>query len=410
MPPGITDVINSVNELSTDLMKDAYLPMVREVAFKRKRSWLADRIPRNGEGVDGLSVKISFVTRLPWSWRGMTEFGYTPTGSKFATEGMTASLGCHAAAAILSLHALQAVKGPMVDAAWKDLIEQQMKALTKTFPYYTRALLWTSQNAKKALGKAVSVAGTTITLDNVGLWNTATTDRAKLFEAGMFVQTYRGTAKVGSPVMITAVDKELGKITLESDPGVADNDVFVCSDIAGLDTPYTDLFPGILDVIDDDNTFQGVDRSQAANAMFRAVVESASGVTFGYDLLSDFFHKCYNPAQAFANYKLVREYWKDNVQENVRYAPGGNVPDGYKGLSIQVDQTTLLEDDDVDMDKVIVPDFENMRIAEAGVRNLFDMGWQQVPGRPFLEYVVAYWGLLLAEDTRYMGLLHTITL
>ena len=68
--PSETDVINSFNELSEHLIPKAYLPVIHDVAFKRRRSWLANRIPRSNEGVTNLKVYITFVTKLPWSTAG----------------------------------------------------------------------------------------------------------------------------------------------------------------------------------------------------------------------------------------------------------------------------------------------------------------------------------------------------
>jgi hypothetical protein len=403
--PEITDVINSFNELTQHLIPKAYLPTIYELAFKRKRSWLADRVPRSSENVEGLKVYLTFLTRLPWAWRSMSEFGYTPTGAKFDSNEQYAQLSCSAASAIVSLTELEAT----AQGRWKDIVAKQMSALSRTFPYYVRALLWTSQNSTKALGKAASIDGTLVTLDNEGLWHTATEDRAKLFEKDMYVQVYRSGVKVGAPVRITGVDRKLGKIQISSDPGVADDDVFVCSDVAGLDQPYSTLMPGILDVIDDDNTFQGINRDTTGNEDFRAVLKDATGLALDHELLTNFFHDVYDPETAFTNWKIVRKYWQDNLASNVRYTPGGKFVDGVDG--VRVGRTNLMMDDDVDEDKIIVPDFANMRIADrGGVENLFNKGWQQIPGRPFIEYVVVWWALLLAEDCRYMGLMHDISL
>lgn len=407
--PNETQIMNSFSELSQELIPKVYLPAIHEVAFKKKRSWFTNRIPRTQEDVDGLQVYLTFLTKLPWAWRAMSEFGYTATGSKFDAEEQNAQLSCHTASAIVSLTELEATEsgGP---ARWKRIIEKQMNALSTTFPYYIRAMLWSSQNSKKAIGKAASIASTTVTLDNAGLWNTETEDLTKLFEPGMFVQVYRSDTKVGDPVEVTAVNKGGATVTLASDPGIQDNDVFCVSDIAGQDVPYTDLMPGILDVIDDDNTFQGIDRSASGNEQFQATVDDATGLSLNHETLTDFFHKVYNPEYAFTNWKVIRKYWQDNMEAQRRFTPGNDpMVDGYN--SVQVGRTTLVEDEDCDVDKVIVPDFENMQIADRGMfENLFGKGWQQVPNRPFLQYDVVYWGLLLARDCRYMGMLENISL
>jgi len=397
--------INSFNELSQHLIPKAYLPGITDVSFKRKRSWFTNRIKRSSQNVKGLEVFIDFITEIPWSWRSMSEMGFLPTGSKFSSAEQSAALSCSAASAIVSLHEIEATKGD--PARWNDIIGKQMKALYTCFPYYVRALLWTSQNANKALGKVGSVVANVVTLNNTGLWNSVQKDAAKLFEKGMFLQAYRSTAKVGTPVKVTKVDRTLGKVTLSADPGLAAGDALVVSDIGGLDQPFSNLCPGIFDVIDDDNIFQGMDRSAAGGDQFSAIIEDSVGA-LTYEKVNSFLHAMYSPDIAVTSWELLQAYYTGNFQSNTRFEQGGSFVDGYE--YIQIGKTKLLEDDDVDSDKIIVPDLDNMRIADrGGVENLFNEGWKQVPGRPFLEYHVVWFMLLLAEDCRYMGAMKGIT-
>lgn len=401
-----TQVIQSFNELSAHLLQKVYFGSLYEVAFRKKRSWFTNRIRRSSEGVSGLKVAMTYLTEYGWSWRPMSEFGFTPTGSKLDSAEQYAELSCHAASVQVNLKSILATEGDQ--SRMGSILDRSMKGLFETFPYYIRNMLWTPQSG--VMGVALSKSGLTVTLDNAGLWNTATKDRAKLFETGMYVQVLDSAGeKKGNPVKITAVNKTLGTVTLDSDPGVVDNDLFVLSDIAGLDDVYNTSCPGIFDVIDNDNTFQGIDRSLAANAKFRAIVQDNGGTgrALTNDLLVKFLHDCYDPEFAFTHWEVINEYWKDNLRSLVNYTPGGNFVDGYSGL--QIGKTKLIEDEDADIDKVIVPDFQNMFVAERGkIESLFGEGWRQIPGRPFLEYPVVYWATLIAEDTRYMGVLKDI--
>lgn len=403
-------IFDNFASLSEAAIRDVWAPTLHRMAFNLKRSWFVNRVPRNSQYVGkNLKVNIPYLTGYGSSWRPMSAMGFTPTGSPIKTAKQYAQLGCHAGAIIVNLEAIKATQG---DAAMiNDIMTEQMTGLTETFPYYIRALFWTPNAG--ILGKAVSASGAVVTLDNAGLWNSATTDRAKLFEPGMFVQTLDSSyAKKGNPVEVVGVDKKLGKVTFASDLSFADNDVFVISDIAGLKNGYNASGPGIFDAIDDDNTFQGVDRSSAENAKFRAVVTSAANAAPTFDLLDTFFYDCYEPEFAFTNHKLIKRYWELNVQNNVRYTMNGiDVKDGYR--SVQVGKTTLVEDEDSDCDKVVVPDFKVMSIQEdpAGIQNLFGKGWQQIQGRPFMEYVMAYWAILMVGgDCRKMGRLDNISL
>jgi hypothetical protein len=398
--------MNSFTELSTDILQKVYFGALYEVAFAKKRSWFTNRIRRSNDGVKGFKVNMTFLTDYGWSWRPMSEFGYTPTGSKLDSEEQYAELCCHAAAAQVTQKAILATEGDV--SRMGSILDRSMKGLMETFPYYIRNQLWTPQTG--ILGQAVSKSGLVITLDNVGLWNTNVLDRAKLFEPGMYVQVLDSNGdKRGNPIRIDAVNKTLGTITVSSDPGIADNDTFAMSDIAGLDDVYNTSMTGIFDVIDDDNTFQGVDRSAAAGAKFRAIVEHNSGTprAMTHDLFANFFHKCFDPDFAFTRWEIVNEYWKDNLRSGVNFTPGGDFVDGFQ--YVQIGKTKLVEDEDADVDKVIVPDFKNMFLAERGqVESLFGQGWRQIPGRPFMEYPVVWWGQLIAEDCRYMGVLKDI--
>lgn len=403
--------LNTFNDFSGPIIRDVYLNPIYNAAFLPERSLMASKIPRSSEGVgNNLRVRIPFITRYPWSWRHLNaQDGYTPVGGKFAAAEQYAQLSSHAACATASLEEIVMMQSSA--NAWTDIITAQMEALGKTFPMYMLALLWTSQGGMKALGKAASISGTTVTLNNTGLWNTTAGDRAKLFEIGMVVQVYHGTAKLGAPVTITGVDRFADKIILDADPGtgITANDIFVCSDLGGMETPYNTDFPGLLDVIDDDNTFQGIDRSAEAGRPFRALVESASGKTLGYELLSEFFAKLRNPKYAFTGPALLRNYWKHTFATNVRFTQGGTFEEGFQ--YIDIDGTRLVGEDDCDRDQIIVPDFANMQIAELGAfKNLFGDGWTQIPGRTIIEYPVVWWGLLLAKEVHKMGRMHTISL
>lgn len=409
--PQDTQVINSFAEWSEVLLDKVYLPAIYNVALDRRRAELVTKIPRSSDDVDGLQVYITYLTEIPWAWRAMSEYGYTPTGAKHDAKEGYASLGCHASNAIVSLTQLKAAQqqgnAAELERRWTNILDKEMGFIMDTFPLYMRALLWSSQNSKHAIGKVDSVSGNDVTLDGSGMWFSEQEDRAKLFVRGMYVQAYNGSSKVGNPVKVTDVNKSAGTVSLEADPGLSSGDLFTCSDIAGLDQPYEENCPGILDVIDDDNTFQGIDRS-SAGSQFQPILKDATGLTLDYELLSDFFHDLYDPAQAHTSRDVVKKYWEDNLQSLVRYTPGGMFEDGKEGITI--DGTRLIVDDDIPQHEIIVPDNENWQIADLGeMENLFGNSWQQVPGRPYLERTVDYWMLLLARDTRFFGRMYGIT-
>lgn len=402
-------IFQTFSDLSTNLLRDVYLPGLYDIAFKKKRSWFMNRIPKNSDGVDGATVKIGFRTGRGWSWRPMGEFGYTPTGSPGSFAKQSFTLGCHAATVQVTETEMMACNGQA--SPIKNLLDDKLREVSETFPYYLRAMLWTP--ASGVMGQVVSVNGLIITLDNVGLWNTVklTGDICKLFEPDMYIQILTSAGvKRGNPIKIVSVDKALDTITVSSDPGIADNDLIVIADIAGLENGYNASSPGIFDVIDDDNTFQGVNRALAANSKFRALVQATgSPRAITRALLTKFLHDSFDPEKAFTNYRVIERYY-DVVVDSKQMYSDIKIVDGY--ASIQIQKTLLVEDDDADTDKIVVPDFGNMYIAEGpgGIKPLFGEGWKQIAGRPFMEYNFAYWASLVAKDCRYMAVLKDLSL
>lgn len=407
--PTQEQIFQTFTDLSANLLREVYMPGLYDISYLKKRSWFMNRIPRKSDGVDALAVKLGFRTGRGWSWRPMGEFGYTATGSPGSYAKQSFELGCHTASVNVTHKEIMATEGEA--SPIKNIMDDKMREIYETFPYYLRALLWSPESG--ILGVAASIAGLVVTLDNAGLWNTLSGDICKLFEPDMFVQVLRAGVKVGNPIKIVSVDRTANTITVSSDPGIADNDQFVLTDIAGLENGYNTSSPGIFDVIDNDNTFQGVNRALAANSKFRANVTTAgSSGAIIRATLANFFQQMYWPSEAFTNYKVIERYYTNStngIAANRDYTDM-KIVDGYS--TIQVQQTRLVEDDDCDADKIVVPDFGNMFVAEGpgGIQNLFGKGWQQIPGRPFMEYCVAYWMRLVAKDCRYMGVLNGLSL
>lgn len=409
--PGISQIVQDFNDFSSEVIRESWYGPLKNVAFQIERSYFASKVRRSNEGVRGLVVKLPFKTGQGIGWRGLNAHGgITPSGSISSVASMSFELGFHSAAANVTLEEITAFKTAEEKAeGWPDLLNGKMRELYEALPYYMRAMLWTGSAANKALGVQNGAAsGNVVTLDNDGLAHSANAaDRVKLFEFGMWVQPYSSAdAKLGVPVRITDIDKRNGTITLSDASACADNAYFVCSDIAGQDVPYTDKFPGILDVIDDDNTFQGVDRSAAGNGWAQAIVTDGSASTLNFDTLSQFFYDCYNPTEAMCHGDLMRAYYSSQLAENTRYM-NREYKDGFE--SITIDGTRLVAADDVDRDKIIVPDMKNMWVAELGISNLFDQGWYPLNKQTMLEYVLVYIGRLVAKDCRKMAQLHSLS-
>lgn len=418
MPTSRDDAIyRYFQELGDEVIRKAWLPTIYNVAWDPKGRWFTNRIPRTSKGIKGLKVHIPFQVEDPVVWRGMTEKGYTPAGadSKYAQQYF--ELGCAVAACNATF---TEIKGCGMDnAAIKDLVNSKARTLVDTFPYFLKAVLWSPQGANKAIGVVGSVGGTgncSITLSNEGLWNTVTEDRAKLFVRGMILQGYNGetNAKKGEPVRVSDVDYDTGVITIYPDATTsaaattfAAGDYFVPCDNGGLDVPAMSNVPGVLDVLDDDNTFQGVNRAETGNRWARAYVKDGSSATFDYDLLAKFFRKLYNPKEAIAHIETVASYAKNYIMDRVRYNPLETFQEDY--TRVRIENTFLYADDDMDRDKIAVVDFANVSVRNSGgIQPLHPAaaGWRHIQGRPFLEYLVGCWFTLAAEDVRRCGLLY----
>ncbi len=404
--PSLNDIVMAFNDLTNEVIREAWFPRIYDVSLRPQRSWFQRRIKRDSSVIDSMKMKIAFMSRLPWAWRGISPHGYTPTGTKFEVANQEFELASAASAAAVTEHMLRATK--MRASEMTDLANAQMGMIEKTFPYFMRCQWWSSQGGKKAIGKVASNSTTEVTLSGTGMWFSETKDRAKLFERGMVIQVYDSSGdKRSTPITVTDVDLTDGKVTFDRDPGFEANDILVPSDIGGLDTPYMENFAGLLDVIDDDNTFQGVNRALAANSMFRAYTEDASSADPDYSLISKFLDKVYNPPEAIAHKDLVRKYFMDNLQANVRFTPGGTFEDGFQ--YIEVDNTRIYAEWDCPRDQLLVPDYENMKLADMGaVENLNGEGWVRVAGRTIYEYIVIWYGAPYAIDCRKMGRLYDI--
>lgn len=403
--PTEAQIYNTFSSLTNGALTDVYLPGLYDIAMQRRRSWIVPKLVRSGEGVKGLKVDISFLTKYGWSFRQMSEFGYTPSGAALDAAVQTAKLRGHACSLNASKEAIFATDGDQSKIG--DILERLMKGMYATFPEYMRSLIWTGSTG--ILGVVGSIAGTTITLSNTGLMHNAVKDRAKYFCHNMFIQILdaTGATKRGNPVEVLSYNTETGKITLATMPdGVVATDIITISDSVGLENNFNVHSPGIFDVIDNDNSFQGIDRSAEANAKFRAVVEGNAGTGRRptITLLTEFFHNCYNPDYAVTDYRNI-EWIVATYFQNQRYFENGNFESGHN--YVKIGNTKLIEDDDAQISRIIVPDFNNMQIRDKG--NITSLsGWTQIPGRPLYENILIYYFLLIAEDCRYMGRLDDI--
>ena len=136
-------------ELTDEIIRKAWLPTILDVAFEPKGRWIINRLKRTSKGVNGMKVHIPFKKEDPIAWRAVTEHGYTPTGanSKYAQQFF--ELGCAVAACNATVHEMKACA--MNNSMIKDIANEKARTLVETFTYFLRAVLWSHQNADKAV-------------------------------------------------------------------------------------------------------------------------------------------------------------------------------------------------------------------------------------------------------------------
>jgi len=403
--PTVQDILQNWNTESEAMLRHAYLPALYKVTKdQRGKSYLTPRVRRTQEGVQGLKAFLAFQTRAGHGWRPMSRLGYLPHGSPFAGAQQEITLGMHAAGLQATIEDIYAYAGN--NSVLGDLLKAQMSGLMDSLPLYMRNLLWLPSSG--ILGVAASISGTTVTLDNAGLQHTSVYDLTKYFVRDDWVQTYTSAGvKKGDPVRVVWVDRERATIHLSSDPGIVDNDFFVTSDIVGRETAYNQFGPGMFDIIDNDNTFQGVDRSQTANAWARAWVYQGATPGTGeaptYDNLSEFFHQMFMPDIAVTSWRVIQAYFKNEFKSNVRFEQAGEFIDGFS--SIKIDKTRLIEDDDALSDRIVVPDLANMMIFDKGeVMDMMGQGWKLDDERPTVSKHLMFFAAPAAKDCRNMGM------
>jgi hypothetical protein len=113
--------------------------------------------------------------------------------------------------------------------------------------------------------------------------------------------------------------------------------------------------------------------------------------------------KMREPKMGYCNWEVINAYETAEFRDRQRFGSSISIHET-EGTIMTFGQTKFKAMDDVPIDRLIVPDWANMFQAETGgMHNLNDEGWIRIPGRPFFEYVMAYYGAMGAKDCRYMG-------
>jgi len=418
MPRDLTeaDIFTAFSDLENDVVQEPFIKRkAMDVATPiEEYSFFADRVQDNADAVVGIRAKIPFKTKNNNSLRPITRTGYFPDGNPLAVDSMTFTLKGMAGTAMVTHEDVLATNGDHVLLA--ELMTDALQDIYDNYPRYRRQSIWSPTSGVLCQAASFASGTLTVTCDNAGLYNSHVYDRVKWIWRNMYLAVYSSAGAFKGIVQVVSKDETAGTFVVDADTtptGIADNDVFVVSDIAGAETGYNNSGPSIFDILDDDNTFQGVDRSVAANAWAQAQVygNSGTGRLPTYSVLSTFFHNLYKPKYGFTDYRVIDYYWSTYLRDNVRFVQGNKSRqyiDGY--TAVEVDKTMLVEDADAPNDKILVADFMNTFYYTKGtLENPRGEGWVRVAKRPYYEYNLIQYALLGFEgDARRVGRLDDI--
>jgi hypothetical protein len=295
----------------------------------------------------------------------------------------------------------------------KDLVQAKLETMTRGFNWVDKLVVYAPTSG--TIGEVASVSGNTVTLEisGTGLEYASAIDANRLFDQGASVQVYTsaGVAR-GAPRAVTGLRYRGRTVVLDDVTGIVDGDILVATDTSGLTDTRNQWGVSLWDAIDDNNTFQGIDRSDAVNLVFRSYVEAAGGAGVSYNLLANFFENFAGrvnmqmPTKAYACWNIIDAYYQNMLQTNVRYQGGApNMRDGYN--SIMCGETLLIQDDEIPSDRVVIPDFSGVSVQQNGPPEILDANNPntRLPGRAIWERVLFQYKLLVATKFDTQGML-----
>ena len=413
----MSELFNYWTQIADELLLKSYLPGLNETLKRATTdSWLVNRLQKRSDMVRGTRAYLLFMPQVGWGWRPVhPAHGVFPSGGKATLGEMSFRLSMYGAGIQLDLQEVANLSKDNPEAL-VPLMDMKVKPVFDGFPSFLQTMVRTPQSGIVLVADAAE-SSLGVSVDNAGLWNTASGDRLKWLEEGMYLQFYRGVReKVGAPVEVSYVDHDNNKVYLKESRGVANNDFAVLTTIdgdedmyyiAGTDANDQEASPGIYDVLDDDNTFQGVDRSQAANHWARATVVNRAGAVITKATLRKFFRD--TKATEAATAPEVVDYLYDQLfSGNVRHVDEQDrFRFGYDSIKFQ--NTRILAVPDGLKDSIDVVDFEDVMIATKGrIEDPHGQGWYPLPKSPVRARDFAFWGRLVArkasrKNGRYYG-------
>lgn len=403
-------------EIAESLLQQTYLPgLVQTLERASAESWLLSNLKKRSDMVRGTRAYMLFMPQVGWGWRPVHPgTGVFPSGGKARLAEMSYRLAMYGAGIQLSLEELANLNEDNPESLI-PLMDTKVQPVYDGFPSFLQVMIRTPQSGIILVASAAE-SSLGVAVDNSGLWNTITGERTKWLEEGMYLQWYRGTrTKVGDPVEITYVDHDNNKVYLAETRAVADNDFAVLATPDGEGDMYylgsedeneQEGSPGIYDVLDDDNVFQGVNRALATSHWARATVVNRSAGVITKATLRKFFR---DTGASFATTAPeVLDYLYDQLfTSKERFANTERFKFGWESIKFQ--NTNILAVPDGLQDSIDVVDTDEVFIATKGdIEDPHGKGWYPLPKSTRRCRDFAWWGRLCArkvgkKNGRYHG-------
>ncbi len=410
MPIDVNKVTNTMAELAVNVIDPAIMPIMTDMMLPEDtNSYMTKKLRANKNKIGKVNltnqkIEMPAITGVNYGFRSISEGGITPTGSKITTDKMSVEFGHFIGGINASDREIEVAMDSRTLIT--SLLMEKWRGLMSTVPYYIRANIWNGQSGVQGVVATDGVSGDTLTLTATGMNISDARDITRYLEEDMIVQIMdaTGTTKRGEPVKIIDVDKLGAEIILEAMPaGVAATDILVFADTTGDENDFGNGTQGIFDVIDDANTFQGIDRSAVGNRKWRANMVDNGGAAITRNVLKDFFKMCHNPAEAICSQDVLDAYFDANIKDNIRYS-GISETFEDKFQFVQIGNTRMFEDEECHSDKVIVPDFANMGICDTPLDPVTN-GLERIPNRLMWERLVKFRMQLVGRKASNMGIL-----
>lgn len=411
-----TQLFEAFSGAFEDVVRKAYTPLFPSLLLGKMRGPIRQRMMRNSDLVgEGLNAILTFKTQDSFGVAPLPRLGTFASGGTLGGQETEIALLRFNAGTQWELEDIRRARNSQ--SLIKNLVEAKMGAMPDAWSALDKVL--TLGPSSGAIGVVNSVSGTTVTLRHTGnttsgLVYDSPKDANRLFSDNMFVQFYNTASPpvpVGDPVFVTFLEYLSDEVTFNAVPGgVGAGYLIVPTDSLGL-TQGLNLFgDGLFDAIDDDNTFQGIDRSQAANARFRSFVHAATNSgAIDYAQMSEFFRLfsgrlgAQPPKEAFTPMEVIRRYYEvvfrgqqmwTNPNANMQYVDGWG--------SVVIDRTRLIQDDELPMDQVVIPDLESITVQQAGPPAAAHAP-RLIEQRPIITYTELYYGVLTMQNPRTSG-------